>query len=49
MRARLPLLENEESRAIALINAIQEGLKSSVTEGFGENLKKLKSEKKNNG
>ena len=51
IRAGLRLLENEESKAIALRNAIQEGLNSPVVENFDfeENLKKLKSEKRNNG
>ncbi len=51
IRAGLRLLENEESKAIALKNAIQEGLDSPIVENFDfeENLKKLKSEKRNNG
>lgn len=41
IRAGLRLLENEESKEIALRNAIQEGLNSSVVEDFDfdENLK----------
>ena len=51
IRAGLRLLENEESKVIALRNAIQEGLNSPIVENFDfeENLKKLKSEKLNNG
>jgi antitoxin ParD1/3/4 len=43
----LRLLENEESKAIALKNAIQEGLSSPIVEDFDfeENLKQ-KAEKK---
>jgi len=50
IRAGLRLLENEESKLIALRNAIQEGLNSPIVENFDfqENLKKLKSEKRNN-
>jgi antitoxin ParD1/3/4 len=51
IRAGLRLLENEESKAIALRNAIQEGLNSPRVENFGfdENLKRLKAEKRKNG
>ena len=51
MRAGLRLLENEESKAIALKNAIQEGLNTLRVENFDfdENLKKLKIEKRKNG
>ena len=51
IRAGLRLLENEESKAIALRNAIQQGLKSPIVEDFDfdENLKKLKAEKRKNG
>ncbi len=51
IRAGLRLLENEESKAIALRNAIQEGLNSPTVEGFDfdHNLKKLKAEKRKNG
>jgi antitoxin ParD1/3/4 len=47
----LRLLENEESKAIALKNAIQEGLSSPIVEDFDfeENLKQIKSEKHKNG
>ncbi len=49
IRAGLRLLENEENKAIALRNAIQDGLNSPLVEDFDfdKNLKKLKSEKKN--
>jgi antitoxin ParD1/3/4 len=51
IRAGLRLLENEESKVIALKNAIQEGLNSPRVESFDfdENLKKLKTEKRKNG
>jgi antitoxin ParD1/3/4 len=51
IRAGLRLLENEESKAIALRNAIQQGLKSPIVEDFDfdENLKKLKAEKRKDG
>ena len=51
VRAGLRLLENEESKVIALRNAIQEGLNSPRVENFDfdENLKNLKSEKGKNG
>ena len=51
IRAGLRLLEEEESKAIALRNAIQEGLNSPIIENFDfeENLKRLKSEKRKNG
>lgn len=51
IRAGLRLLENEESKVIALKNAIQEGLNSPRVENFdfNENLKRLKSEKRKNG
>ncbi|WP_324026489.1 type II toxin-antitoxin system ParD family antitoxin [Maribacter sp. BPC-D8] len=51
VRAGLRLLENEESKVIALRNAIQEGLNSPRVENFSfdENLKNLKSEKRKNG
>ena len=49
IRAGLRMLENEESKVIALRNAIQEGLNSPLVEDFDENLKKLKSEKRKNG
>lgn len=51
IRAGLRLLENEESKIIALRNAIQEGVNSPLVNGFNfdENLKKLKAEKRKNG
>ena len=51
IRAGLRLLENEESKVIALRNAIQEGIDSGIAHDFDfdENLKKLKAEKRKNG
>jgi antitoxin ParD1/3/4 len=51
IRAGLRLLENEESKAIALKNAIQKGLESPRVENFNfdENLIQLKAEKRKNG
>lgn len=51
IRAGLRLLENEESKIIALKNAIQQGLNSPRVENFDidEHLEKLKSEKIENG
>lgn len=51
IRAGLRLLENEESKMMALKNAIQQGLNSPRVEDFdfGEHLAKLKSHKKKNG
>jgi len=51
VRAGLRLLENEESKIIALRNAIQVGMNSPRVENFDfdKNLKNLKSEKRNNG
>lgn len=51
IRAGLRLLENEESKAIQLRNAIKEGLNSPLVENFDfdENLKELKAEKRKNG
>ena len=50
VRAGLRLLENEESKIIALRNAIQEGMNSPRVENFNfdENLKNLKAKKRNN-
>ena len=47
IRAGLRMLENEESKAIALRNAIQEGLNSPIVENFDfdENLKNLKAKR----
>ena len=51
IRAGLRLLEDEESKVIALRNAIHEGLNSPLVEDFDfdENLRKLKAEKNKNG
>ncbi len=51
IRAGLRMLENEESKTIALRTAIQEGLNSPIVEDFdfNENLKRLKAEKRKNG
>ncbi len=51
IRAGLRLLENEESKIIALRNAIQEGMDSPRVENFDfdENLTRLKSKKRENG
>ncbi len=51
IRAGLRLLEDEESKAIALRNAIQKGLESPRVENFDfdENLIRLKAEKRKNG
>lgn len=51
VRAGLRLLEDEESKVIALRAAIQKGLDSPRVENFDfkENLKKLKDEKRTNG
>lgn len=51
IRAGLRLLENEESKIIALRNAIQDGLNSPRVEDFDfdENLKSLKEVKRKNG
>lgn len=51
IRAGLRLLENEESKATALKNAIEKGLNSPLVEDFDfdENLQRLKAEKSKNG
>lgn len=51
IRAGLRLLEEEESKMIALKRAIQEGLDSPRVENFNfnENLERLKVEKRKNG
>lgn len=51
IRAGLRLLEDEESKAIALRNAIQKGLESPRVANFDfdENLKRIKAEKRKNG
>jgi antitoxin ParD1/3/4 len=50
-RTGLRLLEDEESRSIALKQAIQKGLESPRVENFNfdENLTQLKAEKRKNG
>lgn len=51
IRAGLRLLEEEESRLIALKSAIQEGVDSGIAENFNpaEHLKALKANKRKNG
>lgn len=51
IRAGLRLLENEESKVIALKSAIQQGLNSPRVENFDfdKHLAELKSEKRKNG
>jgi antitoxin ParD1/3/4 len=51
IRAGLRLLEDEESKLIALKGAIQKGLESPRVDNFNfeENLKKLKAKKSKNG
>ena len=51
IRAGLRLLEDEETKATALRNAIQKGLESPRVEDFNfdENLIKLKARKRKNG
>jgi len=51
VRAGLRLLENEESKVLALRIAIQEGMNSPRVENFNfdDNLKKIKSDKRKNG
>lgn len=51
VRAGLRLLEDEESKIVALRAAIQKGLDSPRVENFDfeENLKRLKAEKRKNG
>jgi antitoxin ParD1/3/4 len=48
IRAGLRLLENEESKAVALRNAIQEGIDSGIAYDFDadKNLERLKSAKR---
>ena len=50
IRAGLRLLENEESKVIALRNAIQEGIDSGIAHDFDpkKNLEKLKAKRKVN-
>ncbi|GAA0189035.1 type II toxin-antitoxin system ParD family antitoxin [Fulvivirga kasyanovii] len=51
IRAGLRLLENEESKTIALKNAVQEGVESGIAYGFDskKNLQELKANKRKNG
>ncbi|HRP89083.1 MAG TPA: type II toxin-antitoxin system ParD family antitoxin [Edaphocola sp.] len=51
VRAGLRLLEDEESKIVALRAAIQKGLDSARVDNFDfeENLKQLKAEKRTNG
>lgn len=51
IRAGLRLLENEESKVIALKNAIREGIDSGIAHDFDpqKNLEKLKAKRKLNG
>lgn len=51
IRAGLRLLENEESKAIALKYAIQEGIDSGIAEDFdpNKNLEELKSKRRKDG
>ena len=51
IRAGLRLLENEESKALALKKAIQAGMDSGISQNFDweQNLQKLKAAKKANG
>ncbi|MGY3791966.1 type II toxin-antitoxin system ParD family antitoxin [uncultured Aquimarina sp.] len=51
IRAGLRLLEEEESKAVALKNAIQEGIDSGIAHDFNpkDHLKSLKARKQSNG
>ena len=51
VRAGLRLLENEESKMIALRNAIQEGIDSGIAQNFApkKHLQELKARRKSNG
>jgi antitoxin ParD1/3/4 len=51
IRAGLRLLEEEESRVLALRNAIQEGIDSGIAHDFEpkKHLQELKARKRNNG
>ncbi len=51
IRAGLRLLENEESKFIALKKAIQEGIDSGIAHNFDadKHLQELKAKRKNNG
>ena len=50
IRAGLRLLENEESKILALRKAIQDGIDSGIAQDFNweENLKKLRAQRKVN-
>lgn len=51
IRAALRLLENEESKVVALRNAIQEGIDSGIAHDYDadKHLKELKARRNNNG
>ena len=51
IRAGLRLLENQESKMIALKNAVQEGIDSGIAQDFDpqKNLEDLKASRKRNG
>ena len=51
IRAGLRLLENEENKAIALRNAIQEGIDSGISKDFDpeKHLQELKNKRNHNG
>ena len=51
IRAALRLLENEESKVVALRNAIQEGIDSGIAHDYDpdKHLRELKSSRNNNG
>ena len=51
IRAGLRLLENEESKVIALRNAIQQGIDSGIAHDFDpdKHLQQLKAKRKSNG
>ena len=51
VRAGLRLLEDEESKTIALRNAIQEGIDSGIAHNFDpdKHLRELKARRRNNG
>jgi antitoxin ParD1/3/4 len=51
IRAGLRILEDEESKTIALRNAIQEGIDSGIAHDFdpSKHLQELKARRKNNG
>jgi antitoxin ParD1/3/4 len=51
IRAALRLLENEESKVVALRNAIQEGIDSGIAHDYDpdKHLRELKARRNNNG